>query len=355
MNYLSATDLNDIQPVGGRDEKRFSPLGLVDAARDSTDFVDYISPSEKEAMSKLSSERNIQSPVIVDQEITVSMTPGFPFIPTNLPTSDQYSYVAVDIFSGMKFWPASYEDNAIDMNWEKQRRLEAITYAMGQKKEELISTVLESRKTQVLDGTTQVSQGDGTFFFNGATDTLEISKAAQKETMFANIQALFEINEIPGMLRYVSNRGGFQVQMTESLKYGTENEKNLQALGLVSPDRYYQTGGLSAGSDVFNGFVFRDGDIGLIENYPWDFRAGINFAGKEWSISDIETKWTRSRLNVFVDNHATDATSLVQSSNMKMTHFQEMGLWDRFYIVYPYNSNLEERSNGVFKIKGVTT
>lgn len=356
MAYLSATDLNDIQEVGGVDEKRYSPLGLVDSARDSTEFIDFISPSKKAEMQRISSARNVQLPVIKDQTITVSTSNvGFNFIPTNLPESAQYTFTAVDIFSGFRFYPASYEDNAIDMDWEKMRRMRAVLYAMGQAKESLIQTVLESRKTQVFAGAAVVSGGPGTFNFNTGTDTLEIDLAAQTDTMFNNISALFEINELPGNLRYVTSRGGFQTQIVEALKYGAGNDKNLQALGLPDVGRYYQTGTISAGSDIFNGYVFRDGAVGLVENYPYDFRAGTNFAGKQWSISDMEMPWTRSRVNVYVDNQAAEATSLIDSSNMKMTHFQEMALWDRFFIVYPYNSDLSTRANDIVKISGATS
>ena len=173
--------------------------------------------------------------------------------------------------------------------------------------------------------------------------------------MFSNISALFDINENPGLLKYVTNRGGLQASMVEFMKFGPQNDRNLQALGFVTPDRYYQSTTISAGSDTFNGFVFRDGEIGLIENHPWDFRNGTEFAGKMWSVSDMEMEWTRSRLNVYVDNQATDAQSLISSSNMVMTHFQEMALWDRFYIVYPYNSDLSTRFNPIIRISGKTS
>ena len=42
-------------------------------------------------------------------------------------------------------------------------------------------------------------------------------------------------------------------------------------------------------------------------------------------------------------------------SNMIMTHFQEMAVWIRFYIVYRYNSDLTTRANDIVKLKGLTT
>ena len=233
--------------------------------------------------------------------------------------------------------------------------MKAVLYAMGNSKESLIATVLESRKTQVLGSTTQVSQGDGTYTFDAGTDILSVAKAAQKETMFYNLEQLMAANELPGNYRIVTNRAGLAVQKSEALKYGAGNDKNLQALGFFGADRMYESGNISGGSDVFNGWFLRDGSIGLVENFPYDFRAGTEFAGKKWSVSDMEMPWTRSRVNVYVDNQSAEATALIDSSNMKMTHFQEMAIWDRFFIVYPYNSDLSTRANDIVKIKGTTS
>ena len=50
MAYINATLWNDIQVTGATNEKRFSQLGIIDAVKDSTAFVDYIPPSAVEAM-----------------------------------------------------------------------------------------------------------------------------------------------------------------------------------------------------------------------------------------------------------------------------------------------------------------
>jgi hypothetical protein len=38
-----------------------------------------------------------------------------------------------------------------------------------------------------------------------------------------------------------------------------------------------------------------------------------------------------------------------------MTHFEEMALWFRFYVVYRYNSDLSARANDIVKLVGATT
>ena len=359
MAFLDATDWLDIQETNATNEKYFSELGLIDAVKDSTPMTaEYILPSTRAKMNSLSSLRNAQIPVIKDQTVTVNTTPGFSFIPDNLPESDQYTFTAVDVFSGFRFYPAQFDNNAMDANFTKQQVMKNVSYAMGNQIETLLTTTIETRKTQLLNFTTQVSQGDGTFSFNGATDTLEVNKAAQKETMFFNLNGLMDANEVPGQYRLVTNRAGLAVQKSEAAKFGAGNEKNLQALGMLGVDRMYETGNIAPGSDIFNGYFFRDGALGVIENFPFDFRNGTSFAGKEWSISPIEIPFTRMRANLYVNNEATDATALVGAgtdTNLTMTHFEEMAIWIRFYIVYRYNSDLTTRVNDVVKIKGLTT
>jgi hypothetical protein len=358
MAYINATLWNDLQGSNVSNDKRFSQLGYVDLAADSTPFVDYILPSQVAALSTLSSLRAQKIPVIVDQSVTVTTTPGFPFIPANLETTDEYSFVAYDVFSGFRHYPATYANNAVDSDAAREIKMKNIAYACGQQMESIVSTILEARKTQVLGATTQVSQGDGTFVFDAGTDTLTVSKAAQKETMFFNLQALMAANELPGNYRIVTNRAGLAVQKAEQLKYSVANTKDLSALGMFPMDHMYESANVSAGSDVFSGFLVRDGAIGIYPNFPHDFVSGTKIAGREWSISDMELPFCRLRANIYVNREATDATALITSgtdSNTIMTHFEEMAIWLRFYVVYRYNSSLSTRANDIVKIVGSTS
>ena len=108
---------------------------------------------------------------------------------------------------------------------------------------------------------------------------------------------------------------------------------NLQALPFLPMDRLHESGNITPGSNIFNGYFVRDGAIGLFENYPYDFVAGTSFAGKEWSVSDVEIPFTRMRANIYTNVEAVEATALTSvgtDSNLKMTHFEEMAIWQRF-------------------------
>lgn len=358
MAYINATLWNDLQLSQATNEKRFAELGIIDAVKASTPSVDYIPPSEKAKMASLSSLRQMQIPVIKDQQVTVVQTPGFANIPSNLAETANYAFTAYDVFSGFRHYPAAHDNNQVDSDYMREQVMLNVAYGMGNTIETILATQLEARKTQQLGHTIPVSQGDGTFSFSTATDTLTVNKAAQKETMFYNLQQLMEANELPGNYRIVTSRAGLAVQKSELAKYGSSNEKNLQGLRFLTGDRLHETGNLSAGSDVFNGYFLRDGSIGVMENFPYDFRNGTKIAGREWSISDMEIPYTRMRANIYTNKEATDGTALISSgtdSNLIMSHFEEMAVWIRFYVVYRYNSDLATRPNDIVKIVGAAS
>ena len=359
MAYIDATDLYDLQVEGGINEKRFAEQGLLDATKASSLAVDYIMPSDIAKMQSMDSIRSLQIPVIQDQTVVVNATPGFTFIPSNLPTSAQYTFTAYDVFSGFRHYPATYGSNSVDADVAKKAVMKNVLYAMANTVETTIATVLETRKTQLLNFATQVSQGDGTYVFNGGTDTLEINKAAQKETMFYNLAELMKANEMDGDYRIVTSRGGLAIQKQLAQMFGANNSENIAwDKNILSMDRLHESGNISAAAAVFNGWYLRDGAVGLVENYPYDFRNGTVIGGKKWSVSDMELPFLKMKANIYVNNEATDAQALISggaSSDNTMTHFEEMAIWSRFYVVYPYNSDLTARTNDVIKITGLTT
>ena len=69
---LSLTQLNDFQATEATNEKREANYGMLDAAKDSTSFVDYVPPSVVDKLSTMSASRNAQIPVLKDQTVTVT-------------------------------------------------------------------------------------------------------------------------------------------------------------------------------------------------------------------------------------------------------------------------------------------
>jgi len=356
MAFLNGTLLNDLQSDMATNEKYFSPLGVIDAVKDSTASANYIPPTVRENLSTISGLRKAEIPVIKDQSVTVVTTPGFEYIPSNLPESDKYWFQPYDVFSGMRHYPSANDNNMIDAEFQSREVLKNVLYEMGNTVEGILLTNLDARKTQVLGFTEQVSATTGDYAFDATPDILKIKKAAQDETMFYSAEALMGANEVGGNYRIVTNRAGLARQKAEALKYGANNDKNLQALGFFGADRMYESGNITT-SAKFDGYMFRDGAIGVFENFPSDFRKGTEFAGKKWAVSDMDLPFVNMRANIYTDTNATNATSLITSgvdSNLIMTSYEEMGIWVRFYVVYRYNSDLSTRVNDVVKVQGLT-
>lgn len=358
MAYLDSTVLNDFQATEAQNEKLTAQYGMIDLAKDSTPSIDYIPPTVRTMMNTMSGSRNAMLPVLKDQSVTVTTTPGFSNIPVNLGETDAYSFTAFNVFSGFRFYPASFENNQENGMWYRDNIIRNVLQACAVSIDNIIETQLEARKTQVLGYTTQVSQGDGTFVFNAGTDTLEIAKAAQKETMFYNLSQLMIANQLPGNYRIVTSPAGYVSNDVAGMTYQDQQSKFLNWQNAFMPQgNRYMSHQISTSAN-FDGFLVRDGDIGLIENFPWDFRNGTMFGGKEWSVTDVEMPYTRMRANVYVNKEATEATSIISpntDSNLTMTHFEEMAIWFRFYIPYRYNSDLANRQNGIVKLNGKTS
>jgi len=354
MSYLDLTVLNDFQATTTlTNEKFIARYGMIQQAKDNMAKQNYIPPSVIDQLRTITGNRAAQIPVIKDQTVVTSTTPSFT-IPANLAETDLYSFTPYDVFSGFRIYPSTFEDNMEDGVFYRNEVLKNVLQAMAVVKDDIIETQLEARKTQTLSYTTQISQGDGTFTFNAGTDTLEISKAAQKDTMFYNLRELMQANQLPGEYSMVLSPAALATNEAELLKFGANNSENK---AWDRPFNAYYSDQISPSTDVFRGFLVRDGALGIMSNYPWDFRNKTTLAGKEWDITDVEMPFIMSRPNVFINKEATDATALVSSgnSNAIMTHFEEIAIWDRFYVVYRYNSDLTTRQNDIVKIKGLTT
>lgn len=357
MAFLDTTVLLDFQAREATNEKREANYGMLNLAKDSTSKVDYVPPSVKEMLATSSNARNAQIPVLKDQSVVVTSNPGFT-IPTNLGETDNYYFQAYDVFSGFRFYPAAFAENQVDKDWYFDQIMRNVLKGCAETTDNIIETVLEARKTQKLGYTTQVSQGDGTFTFDEGTDILTISKAAQKDTMHPYLKQLMIANQLGGEYGIVTSPGGQLVSEIEAQKFGAGNTKDIKwAQSAIPMDKRYISDQIATSAN-FDGFMVRDGAIGVYENFPYDFRNGTKLAGKEWSVSDIELPYMKMRANVYVNTEATDGTSLVTPGNrtdLKMTHFEEMALWFRFYVAYRYNSDIANRPQDIVKLVGATS
>lgn len=362
MALIDATIWNDYQANNATNEKRFDEKGVINLVNRSTPFCTFITPTIADKLRTFSNDTAIEIPVIQDQTVSVVTTPGFTFIPDNLTTSAKYSFDVYDAFTGFRHYPGLYANNMIDEQFDLNVKMTNCANALADKVEEILIGVMDARRTQVLDFTTQINQssGGGTYTFDAGTDILTINKAAQQETMFSSLTAVMQANKLGGQYATVASPAGLAVQKLEALKFGAENSKNLQALGMLPADDMHNSHNIAQGSDNFLGYWVRKGAIGMFTNHPYNFRENTSVGTAKWSVSDVNLPFLNARANIYVDEFKANATGLVgvgsgNNSNLIMSAGMEMAIWFRFYVVYPYNSSLSTRANDIVKIKGLTS
>jgi hypothetical protein len=229
---------------------------------------------------------------------------------------------------------------------------------MGNTVEGILSTTLNSRKSQVMNFLEQINHnsGGGTYAFTGA-DILTVDEAAQQATMFAPLSTLMDANEIGGNYAIVTSPAGLINQKLEALKYGENNDKNVASWGMLSADDMHSSHNIST-SAVFDGYFVRKGAIGMYPNYPFDFRMGTEVGDAQWSVSDMEMPFLKHRVNVFTNKFTANASGLTASgtdTNTVMSSGEEMGMWFRFCLVYRPNARLATITNDIVKIQGLTS
>lgn len=349
--FIDFSVLNAYQDRIVQTEKEPQSYGLIDCLRYNTPANRVLTPTLKAFLQTVEG-RTTQYTGLKEDTITTTSVESFT-IPAHLSDSEQKTLTAVSIFSGFQVYPKYFVNNTIAYQDYLMNKYDEVFAAMASAKETQIANLLATYKTQVWDGTTQVNNGDGTFTF--ATSVLTANLAAQKDTLFANLKTLFRINKKAGSYNAVVNEGGFNLAMNEILKYGATNQENRQFL-LNQLPRFFETLGISPGSDQFVAYMMRDGAIGGVQNYPSDFRDGTSVGEKIWGVMDTPAPYIGERLNVYYNREAVDASSLGDTtSHLNMTSMEEWGFLDKFFLVSNYNSDLTTRANDIVKVVGATS
>ena len=351
--YIDFSVLNSYQDKFVQTEGEKQPYGLIELAQANTPFNKILTPTLREHLRTVEG-RSSTYPGLKEDTITTTSTESFT-VPQHLSDSEMKTLTLVTIFSGFRVYPKYFENNLISYQEYVANKLDEVFRAMASSKEAQILSVLVANRTQVFAGETQVNNGDGTFTFQVATDTLDIDKAAQKDVMFSNLKTLFRINKKTGLYEIVVNAGGFNLALNEIFKFGQMNQENRQFIENSLP-KYYETLGIAPGSDQFVAYMMLKGAIGLAQNYPSDFRNPVPVGEKRWGITDSPVPYVNAQLNTYYNREATDASAVGDTTtHLKMTHYEEWAFIDKFFVTANYNSDLATRVSDIVKLEGQTT
>ena len=351
--FIDFSILNAYQDRITQTEKEKQRYGLIECLQHNSPMNKVLTPTLRAHLQTVEG-RTTEYTGLKEDVITTTTVESFT-IPAHLSDSEQKTLTSVSIFSGFQVYPAWFQNNTIAMEDYMANKFDEVFAAMAAAKETQIANLLNTYKTHVWAGETQVNNGDGTFTFQVATDDLDINLAAQKDVMYSNLKTLFRINKKVGAYNAVINEGGWNLALNEIFKFGQMNQENRQFAENQLP-LYFETLGIAPGSDQFIGYMMRDGAIGSVQNYPFDFRTGTNVDSKVWGVMDSPAPYIGERLNVYNNKEAVDASALGDTtSHLKMTSMEEWGFLDKFFLVSNYNSDLTTRVNDILKIIGLTT
>lgn len=352
--YIDFSVLNAYQDKVTQTEKEVQRYGLIECLKHNTPSNKVLaSPALKSHLQTVQGQTT-QYTGLKEDVITTTSVESFT-IPEHLSVSEQKTLTSVSIFSGFRVYPGYFVNNTIEKETYIMNKYDEVFSAMAAAKETQIASALSTYKTQVLAGEAQINNGDGAFAFNTSLDTLTCDLAAQKDALFSNLKTIMRINKKVGNYNMVVNEGGFNLAMNEILKFGQQNQENRQFV-LNQLPMYFETLGIAPSTFQFVAYLLRDGAIGSVQNYPFDFRNGTVVGDKVWGIMPTPAPYVGERLNVFYNKEAVDASSLGDTtSELRMTSYEEWGFLDKFFLVTNYNSDLTTRVNDIVKVTGATT
>jgi len=141
------------------------------------------------------------------------------------------------------------------------------------------------------------------------------------------------------------------------LKNGSFQAENLAwNAGAIPGENIFETKNFDANGNAFEGYLFEEGSVGIYANHPFNFRQGSKVGDKEWSISDVAVPAVGLKANIIIDRNAVDARGKIQrGSDSVMTIKESFGMWFRFYIAHPYNTDIADRTAPIVKVRATTT
>jgi len=336
-------------------QTEFRPIetGAIDFIKMHSQFCPVLTMAIREHLSKVSVQVS-SFPALDEMTPTTTTVESFD-IPENFSVSREVIVTAISIFSGYRIFPSMFYDNDIARGEYESNKLNEVFQEMGNKKEAQILAHLNSVKNQATLAVTQVNNDTGVYAWNAGSKELEIDLAAQKNMLFGSLQTIFRINNRNKAVSMLVNTGGLNVALNTIEKLGQNNASNQQNTRNSLPP-VFETLNLDPGSDQFAGYMAQLGAIGMVQNFPPDFRNNSKTADSEWDVTPFEVPHLKAQLNVFYNKEKDDPSAKGGSSaNTRMSYYEEYGFLDRFFFLEVFNSDAANRVGDVVKLKGKAT
>lgn len=358
MPFLDATIYKTLQQKGVYIDQHRPELGIAKAMPSVTKQANFIMPSVKKELEKISSARGIEIAHLKDGGPTVHSVPSFD-IPASLRKTGVTSMTTYDIAFGFKVPVDLYENNVADAESYVYDQITQGCYNSAKKLEEILLQEFLGQKTTKLDHTVRLNAGDGTYTFDSGLDALTITKDAQNDTMLYKLSNLMTSNEVGGNYHFIGAPLSLAEFNAQTMKYGAGNDKNLAwGQNYLPIENRHSTDsiGVTEGTNRWEAYMIREGEMAVIPNFPKAFRDGRTVGTKQWGRTSI-MPFINMPANVFTNTEAADTSNMMgtNDSNGIMSSVEEQQYWFRFHVLKRPNTSAdgEIKPTGLVKINGL--
>lgn len=342
MAYLLDTELSAIQTSTTDTELRTKTHGAIPFVQNQTGSVTALTQEVKTAIENANGQYVDISAL---QEMTPNVTTSFSYdITPNLSTSDKTRVTVYTFFSSFQYNPYTFVNNAIAGSEYKQNKLKEIDKALASSVANTMLTVLDARKSQVLD----VTGAPAGILFN-AGDYITVNAAEQAKPFFDKLETIMMQNDLDGTYSAVATHSLRHI-LADIKQYGSSNDKNLLAQSF--PDTYFESNLAVTANSNATAYLVKDGAMGVQQTYPAIFKANENrIPGIEFSIGGFPLPQTGMQPLIMKQVAAYDESALSghQAAGMSLVENYKVGV--SFAVVSTYNSDIATRVNDVVKVE----
>lgn len=342
MAYLLQTELAAIQTSTTETELRKKTHGVIPFAFDQTPSMPALT-SEVKAAIEMANGRYVDISAL--KEMTPDITRSFTYdITPNLSESDKTRVTVYTVMSSFQYNPYTFLNNAAGAEEYKINKLKEIDKAIASDVSTTLLSILDARKTQVLDVT-----GAPTGVLFNASDYVTMTEAVQAKPFFDYLETIMMQNNLNGEYSAVGTHSLRHI-LADIKQYGSSNDKNLLAQSF--PTTYFESNLAVTASSNATAYMVKDGAIGIQQTYPAIFVANESrIPGIEFSIGAQPLPQTGMKPLIMKQTQAYDETALSshQAAGMSLVENYKVGV--SFAVVSTYNSDITTRVNDVVKLE----
>lgn len=344
MAYILETELNAYQTLRAQTEMKTPKHGVIPFVLEQTPLVQV----DMDTVEKIKNANGRSVDISAIKESTPTVASAFSYtIPALYGETDKTTVTIYNLWTGFHFNALDFANNAIAAEQFKLARIQECDKALSKEAAEILLSVLDTRRTQVL---TDTGAPTGVAF-DGTADALEIALAQQSNPFFDYINTILAQNDIDGDAMAVASHSIGHILANHRL-YGANNDKNL--LGQSFPSIKGEASLTPTAGSNATAYVVKAGAIGLFPSYPIEFASGGAGAPADvkFGVGSVALPMSGLKPLLYEEVQKFDGTALgTARPTAAMTYKTIYGIGLSFGVVTSYNSDLANRVNDIVKVE----